>query len=468
MLNYYILLLLTLLALNAHGISDITISGYFRGAEGETVHLMTYEDQLSKQHLHLSSAIIDNDGFFRLTTSLNESRLLFLRVFNGKNYLYAAPGESITVEYEKLVIDDAGQDEGTLFRRRTFNLTVYGKNDQENNLHTLVMRMDDMVATYLEDQVAGRVRASHRASFEEFGRQVDSAFADNLQPFFNDYTKYYLAYLKRSLNVRGFEALYHQYISDQPILTDHPLYMDFFRSMFMNYVFSGSISIRMHELETAVNKHAGFEKLMTLLEQDRLLQDEALRELVLLVSLDQMFAMPDFFNSNLVKILDEASKKSIFPEHRKIAANIFRKHNRGFHEGAIAANFQLLDETDAVYDLQNFRNSYVYLFFWAGWCPLSMQSVAAMEEVAQEFDGQVEVIGVLVDRNRAGVSHLLVDNELPFQLLHFDGDYQLLEDFGIATVPFYLLIGPSGRILAHPFVPPHWGAKEALRQKTGR
>ncbi len=463
-----IFLLFILLAIRVYGDGNVIISGYFPGAEGETIHLMTYEDMVSKQQLRLASAAIDNNGNFELTASLNESRLLFLRVFNGKNYLHAAPGESHLVEYEKLIINTPEQDESRLFRQRAFNVTVYGKKDQQDDLHTLIMRMDDMVATYLEEQVAGRVRASHRASLEQFGREVDEAFVDGLQPFFDDYAKYYMAYLKRSLNVRGFDALFHNYIKDQPILINHPIYMDFFRSMFDNYVFSGSRSIRMHQLENAVNKHADFEMLMDLLANDRSLQDEALRELVLLISLDRMFAMPDFFNSRLWGILEEAAEKCKVPEHRKIAANIIKKHSRGFHVGAIVADFQLSDIAGNVYDLQDFRDNFVYLFFWAGWCPLSMQSISAMQEVAEEFDGKLEVIGVLVDRDRQSVHHLMADREFPFQLLYFDGDYELLDNFGIATVPFYILIGPDGRIMAHPFVPPHWGAQEALHEILGK
>lgn len=462
-----ILLLFILLAIRVHGAGNVTISGFFPGAEGETLHLMAYEDLVSRQPLHLSSAKIDSTGSFKLTTSLNESRVLFLRVFNAKNYLYAAPGESYLLEYEKLVINDPEQDESRLFRQRAFNVTVYGKNDQQEDLHTLILRMEDMVATYLEEQVAGRVRANHRASLEQFGRQLDSTFIDGLEPFFDDYVKYYMAYLNRSLNVRGFDALFHLYIKDQPILTDHPVYMNFFRSMFDNYVFAGSRSIRMHELENVVNKYPDFEKLMDLLANDRLLQDEALRELVLLITLDRMFAMPDFFNSRLLGILAEASEKCKTPEHRIIAENIKKKHSRGFHEGAIASDFQLSDTSGHVYNLQDFSDSFVYLFFWAGWCPLSMQSISAMEEVAEKFNGQLKVIGVLVDRDRRSVHHFLNDEGFPFQLLHFDGDYGLLENFGVATIPFYMLIGPDGRIIAHPFVPPHWGAQEALDDILG-
>ncbi len=465
--QHNILLLLVLMYLHAYGSGEVTISGYFPGAGGEIVHLMTYEDLVSRQELRLSSAKIDVDGNFELTATLNESRLLFLRVFNGKNYLHTAPGESYLVEYEKLVINNPELDEGRLFRQRSFNITTYGNNNQEYNLHGLIMQMDDMVATYLEEQVAGRVRANHRASLEQFARQVDDAFVDGSQTFFDDYVTYYLAYLKRSLNVRGFHALFHHYVNDRPILTNHPLYMDFFRSMFDNYIFTGSRSIRMNELEAAVNKYADFDLLMVLLSEDELLKNEDLRELVLLISLDRMFSMPDFFNSRLREVLEEAAKKCKNTEHRKIAENIIRKHSRGFHEGAIVSHFQLNDYAGNVYDLQDFHDSFVYLFFWAGWCPLSMGSIQVMQEFAEELNGKLEVVGVLVDRDRENVKHLLVDEGLPFPLLYFDGDYELLGNFGIATVPFYMLIGPGGRIIAHPFLPPHWGAREALHDFLG-
>lgn len=465
MLKQSISLLLTLLALHVYGIGNVTISGYFPGAEGETIQLLTYKDLISKQPLHLTSSKIDESGHFELSVALNESRLLFLRIFNAKNYLYAAPGESYMIEYEQLVIRDPRQDEAALFRRRSFSFTVHG--DTANDLHSKVMRLNDMVATYLEREVAGRVRASHRASLESFSKNLETVFADTDQPFFNNYLRYYLAYLERSLNVRGFNALFNIYVKDQPLLLNHPVYMDLFRSLFDNYVFSPGAGIRMDALEQAINKHGSYVKLMEVLENDNLLQDEVFRELVMLVSMDRMFSSPDFNNSMLLNILEETAQKSNVPEHRKIAKNVARKHQLSFLEGSSAADFILKDTNGTTYKLDHYKDTYVYLFFWAGWCPLSMQSMDAMLEIADRFSGKMELIGVLVDRDKTTVQHLLRDTSLPFPLLYFDNDYQMLNDFGITTVPFYILIGPGGIIQLHPFVPPHWGAQEALEEILG-
>lgn len=457
-------LVIILLATRLFGAGDVNVSGYFPGAEGETIQLLTYKDLVSRQPDKLATVIIGEDGSFQFQVPLQEGRLLFFRIFNARNYFYANPGESFKVQYEKLTINDYEVDEAMLFRQRFLNVSIQGALPDKDYLNEMTSIMDEMVATYLEDEVAGRVRANHRNSLENFVLQVDSVFNGVADHFLRDYIRYNVAYLQRTLHVRGFHALFHDQIKNQPILYLNPVYMDFFRSLFDNYVFSMSRSIQMNRLEEAVNRDASFTKLMDVLAGDSILKDEVLRELVLLVSVDRMFAMPDFLNHKLLAILEDAEQKSNHPEHRAMAYNIAKKHQQSFHEGAYAANFRLSDKEGNIFELNDYHDSYLYLFFWASWCPLSMQSIDPMEDIARDFKGQLELLGVLVDRKPQNVSNLMEKNNLSFPLVHFDGDYDLLRDFGITTAPFYILIGPGGQIHSHPFVPPHWGADEALEE----
>lgn len=467
MLKYSSLLLFVSLAIHLHGAGHVTIFGYFPGAEGETIHLNIYDDLISKHERKLAASVINEHGKFEFSVPVENCQLLILRVFNGKNYLYAAPGEVYEVEYEQLVIRNREHDESRLFRQRDFNITVYGGSNDHKHLHTLVMRLDDMVATYLEDEVAGRIRTSHRASLEQFEQQLGSAFPEKAPPYFDAYARYYMAYLQRTLNVRGVRALFHHYLKDQPLLLNNTAYVDFFRSMFDNYLFSAGSSIRMDALENAVNNLGCFETLRELLSNDELLQDEAIKELVLLISIERMFSMADFLNPQLFNILEQAGRMSSFPEYRSMAYNLATKYKYRLHQGSLAAAFTLSDHEGNKYDLQDHKGQYVYLFFWAGWCPLSMQSIEAMKELNDDFHDQVNFIGVLVDRDRSNVEHLLQNAEFPFSLLHFGGDYELLSSFGVSTIPFYVLIGPDGRFLEYPFVPPHWGAHEAFEEIFG-
>lgn len=441
--------------------NPVSIRGSFPGAEGEEIRLMRYADFLSFREKEVAAAVIDEEGAFVMEFQPETVELLFFRFQHTRNFFYVEPGNSYTVEFEPFYFND--QAEGTDYHplHLEHSMSIVTEGQTEAGLNHLIGQLEQLTEEFVRTRVAGNIRANHQAAMRDLHRQADSLFRDIEHSFFSGYKTHYLARLSRTLNTRRFHSLVEEYFTDHPVLYDNPVYMDFFRQLFGNYVFTGSREIRVSELEKAVNMHGNYEAFMAVLEKDSLLMNERLRELVMLDALKTMLGMEDFDESGVIRIFREVADSGAFPGHRKIAENLLYQHKR-FLPGQPAPDMVLKDHSGEKRFPEDFAGRYVYLFFWAGWCSLSMAELGPMEELAEELGDRIHFAGVLTDHDPATASHLLKNETLTVPFYHFDGDYRIFSRYGFRNIPHYVLIDPEGNFVKYQFFSPSEGAGEYL------
>lgn len=441
----------------------VSITGVFPGAEGEEIRLMRYDDHLSFREAELASAVIDDEGTFAFEIQVEAAELLFFRFQYTRNFFYVEPGNTYTVEFAPFSFAD--KKEGTDYHpaRLSHSMSIDSEDPAGVGLNDLIERLEELAEEFVRTRISGNIRANHQAAMRDLNQQADSLFQGVDHPFFSDYKTYYLARLSRTLNTRGFTSLVEEYLSDRPVLYNHPEYMDFFRQLFSTYLFAGSRDIRISDLEAAVNQQESYEALMAVLEKDSVLKNERLRELLMLDGLKEMRNMEDFEPSGVVQILEEVAAASKYPEHRQIAQNLLYLHRR-FQPGQPAPSLALKNHRGEKVFPDDFSGRYVYLFFWAGWCNRSMAELGPMDELAGELEDKVHFVGVLTDHDPATAAHLLENEDLAVSFYHFDGDYRMLDDYGVWNIPYYVLIGPDGDFVKHPFISPSEGAIDYLHE----
>ncbi len=443
--------------------NHVSIRGSFHGAEGEEIRLMRYDDYLSFRETKMASVIIDDEGKFAFKIQVDAPEMLFFRFQYTRHFFYAEPGNNYSVEFEPFLFAD--KKEGTDYHpaRLDHSMSVEAEGHAEAGLNDLINRLEELAEEFVRTRVSGNIRANHQAAMRDLNRQADSLFQDTEHPFFSEYKTFYLARLSRSLNTRGFHSLVEEFFTDRPVLYDHPGYMDFFRQLLSNYLFAGSRDIRISDLEAAVNHHMSYAALMDTLGKDSVLMNERFRELVMLEGLKSMLNMEDFERAGVVRILEGVAVASKFPEHRQIAENLLHIHRR-FRPGQPAPFLALRNHRGEKVIMEEFSGRYVYLFFWAGWCNLSMAEMGPMEELAGELGEKIHFVGVLTDNDPATAAHLLENETLAVSYYHFDGDYRILQRFGVRNVPYYLLFDPEGNFVKHRFISPSEGAGDYLRE----
>lgn len=167
------------------------------------------------------------------------------------------------------------------------------------------------------------------------------------------------------------------------------------------------------------------------------------------MSLDSAKRVYDAFNNEL-KTTDAA---------KEIAKNI--KQVEAGSPGAMAPLFTKTDINGKKLSLSDFKGKYVMLDFWASWCVPCRKSNPHMIELYHKYKNKgFDVIGIADDDGKPAIWNAAVKQDgvgiwhnvtrgLNWDLLRADkpNPDDLDQQYGIASIPTKILIGPDGKIL---------------------
>ncbi|HRZ77789.1 MAG TPA: TlpA disulfide reductase family protein, partial [Bacteroidales bacterium] len=279
---------------------------------------------------------------------------------------------------------------------------------------------------------------------ERFGAGLDIS-----DPFLALSIRYRIGTLDDMLRSAGRAELFIRYFAGQPILYQHPDYMEFFNSFFSRYLTHVSRKIPLGELAYRVNEEKSYASVLDLLGRDSLLRSEPIRELVLLRNLREMFYTPEFVPEAVIDILNQLKRTTRIPEHRRIAENLsyrLLQMREGNHPPALT----FLTPSGDSLNVAELRGKYVYLQFWTSDCGVCAADMTAMDALHERFSADVAFIGVSMDLEPAVFQSFLKTQGHAWPLVYSGGDMELIDALNIRSFPTYLLLDREGKVLSYP------------------
>lgn len=449
-MNRYFALLLFLIVVSSASASNpfrIEITGVFPGAEGREIRVMEYGDLISYRMQEIDAAIIDDQGRFSIGFSRFEPQFILFRIDHARMGMFVEPGKNYVLEFDQVDFDALDDRINPYLNPWRFPFRII---EPEKNLNAYIDQFEEELYGYLSEHFVLMQLGRNVNVFENFIQHTDSLFNHIDNEYFQEYYRYKYAYYRRVANLGRFEDMLREYILNQPVLYNNTQYMNLFNTVFDKFIFAGSRRIPASDLRHTVNRLNSYHALMDSLGKDTILRNEVLRELVMLKGLQDMYNDPDYLRSNVVSIIEYVEENSRFPQHRVIARNILHQ-NRYLRDGIFAPSVVVKDHNGNQLRIpEDFEGKYLYLVFWASWCETCILDFIALQEIYSKHNDNLAVIGISSDRHLLNYETFIRTHNHPWEHVHFNSDFRLLDAYQVRTLPSFVLIDREGRIRAFP------------------
>ena len=113
--------------------------------------------------------------------------------------------------------------------------------------------------------------------------------------------------------------------------------------------------------------------------------------------------------------------------------------------GQTAPDFALLREDGSTLRLSDLQGKPVFLNFWATWCTFCIEEMPDMQRIADEFDGQIVVLGLNTGDSIPDGAAYAERLDVHYELV-YDTDLQVTEGYRVQAMPTSYFIDASGQI----------------------
>ena len=391
-----------------------------------------------------------NNGQFRFEISASSAEVLRLQYGRGKYYLFAKPGDHLTLQLD-----------GTLFPQSV----VHSGDSQEENKYlaqkTALDKQDQsrkMKDYQLEETAYIKVVEERKnrkyAELESYMQNVsfDQSFVDLIKTdieyeWATDRViyPYYHSFYTKNDNFQVSDR-YDDYLKELNLDNGRQLNSSLYKAFLNNYL----------DLKTR-KENPG---------QDYLVKDnaQALDKFNLIQSQFKSQAVKDFLYYRTLKThikLEGANGTQAllqnFQENCKnpaYLADVQKDYSnwKQLEAGLQAPGFAYADIQGQVHDIADYRGKYVYIDVWATWCGPCRREIPHLEELQQQYKDNEKIVfaSVSIDQNTSAWQTMVTDDNMQGLQLLADQAWKssIVKDYKIAGIPRFLLIDPAGKIVS--------------------
>lgn len=121
---------------------------------------------------------------------------------------------------------------------------------------------------------------------------------------------------------------------------------------------------------------------------------------------------------------------------------------KGSEVGSVAPDFELKDAQGNLVKLSSLRGQYVLIDFWASWCGPCRKEIPNVKKICSEYKNKgLQVLGVSIDKDESKWRKAIEEEQLEYLQL-WDPSMTTGKLYNYNGIPFIILIGPDGKILA--------------------
>lgn len=456
MYKFFSTILILLLHFLSHA-QNVVIKGSARSYEYQEISVLLNNEYISNSQKQLTYSVIDSLGNFTLEFNTKDIQYITLKVEKNVSNMYIEPKGN----YEVIFMPPDSTTYHNPNLEHDVKLSIKLKSKTEIN--SLTMDYDDRFDEFLG---VTYLRIKSQAKIDSFKLAMKDFYSAVNNPYFKNYIAYSIASLEQKTKVSE-KKLFTEYISNKPVLYDNPEYMLFFNDFFKQKIQNFSMSKAGAPMSFQINDRGSFAGTIEVLKRDEFLQNDTIRELVLIKGLYESYYDNSFKKPSILAILQEAVQETKIEEHKRIAQNILNSFSK-LKVGGQAPFFELPDKTGVTHSLDELRtNKYVYLMFYDINCTACQQQMKIIPSLIKTYGEKISFVSISVDKTNAELKNFQNKNSKYTWLFLSDNSLgKLKSDYEIRSLPTYFLIDPDGKFIQVPASSPDEDIDRALYDIT--
>lgn len=423
---------------------NVIIKGSAKSYEYQEIGVWINNDYISKTQKQLTYSVIDSIGNFTLEFNSKEIQYITLKVEKSISTMYIEPKGN----YEVILMPPDSTTYHNPNLEHDVKLSIKLKSKTEIN--SLTMDYDKRFDDFLSADYAAFLKRTPQAKIDSFKIAMKEFYSTVNNPYFKNYINYTIASLEQKTKVSE-KKLFTEYLSKKPILHSNPEYMLFFNDFFKQKIQDFSMSKPGTPMAFQINDRGSFSGTMEVLKRDEFLQNDTLRELVLIKGLYEAYYDNSFKKPSVVGILQQVVLETKIEEHKRIAQTILNSFSK-LQKGGQAPFFELPDKALLTHSLDELRtNKYVYLMFYDINCTACQQQMKIIPSLIKTYGERISFVSISVDKTNADLKNFQAKNsKYTWLFLHDNSLGKLKADYEIKSLPAYFLISPDGKFIQVP------------------
>lgn len=443
-MNKFIIILISLFFSFLSHAQNVVIKGSAKSYEYREIGVWVNNDYISKTQKQLTYSVIDSLGNFTLEFNSKDIQYITLKVEKNVSTMYIEPKGNYEVIF--MPPDSTTYHNPNLDHDVKLSIKLKSKTE----INSLTMDYDKRFDDFLTADYVAFLKRTPKAKIDSFKIVTKEFYSTVNNPYFKNYIAYTIASLEQKTKVSE-KKLFTEYLAQKPILYNNPEYMLFFNDFFKQKIQDFSMSKLGTPMAFQINDRGSFAGTMEVLKRDEFLQNDTLRELVLIKGLYEAYFDNSFKKPSVVAILQQVAQETKIAEHKKITLTILNSFSK-LQKGGQAPFFELPDKTGATHSLDELRtNKYVYLMFYDINCTACQQQMKIIPSLIKKYGDRISFVSISVDKTNVDLKNFQAKNPKYTWLFLSDNSLgKLKADYEIKSLPTYFLIDPDGRFLQVP------------------
>ncbi|MBN1413493.1 MAG: TlpA family protein disulfide reductase [Bacteroidales bacterium] len=457
----------------------VVITGNAPSYVGDELVFYTIADFISQTEKEIGRSKITVSGDFRIEIPADETLKVFAHLGVFKLGLWIEPGQKYKVILPEKVEKTPQDILNPYFEHVEAHLAI--ENFREDELNTLIMMFKDAYNPYYDKHVNDIYthynyyqhlkddnNKTQPARIEEDIEQIEKSFREYENDYFKAYRLYSYGQLNLFANRQKVKSISREYFTDKPILYTHPAYMDLFGQVYDKYLTFLSRSDDGKKIYDDINQLKSYSSLFQTLSVVDNMDNDTLRELVILKSIHDEYYGMEFSRNGLLCILDSLILSSRIHKHQEIGKHIKHKITR-LQPGYDPPCFKLLDADSNLVSLTDFKGKYVYLNFCTSYSYTCLNEFKLLNDIHQRHHQRLTIITISTDPYEITFDQFKNRNNYNWIFLYYGHQPDIIKEYDIRAFPTYFLIGPDGKLIYSPAPAPSENFEiklfEAMRAK---